>query len=100
LSEVSRVEVGPAEGAMTKISRAEVDILEGWPNLRVLPEPDIPYGGPLLKQFSVFLGSVGSFLCPPPCCPLQYKGNKAEGKNIPQNCFREHKLIPTRNAVV
>jgi len=85
---------------MTKISRAEVDILEVWPNLRVLPEPDIPYGGPLLKQFSVFLGSVGSFLCLTSRCPCIVAGNKAEGKNIPQNCFREHKLIPTRNAVV
>ncbi|GHO55855.1 hypothetical protein KSB_43300 [Ktedonobacter robiniae] len=95
MSEVSRVEVD-----MTKISRAEVDSIEVWPNLWVLPEPGISYGGPLLKQFYVFLGSVGSFLCLTSRCPCSVAGNKAEGKNIPQNCFKEHQLIPTRNAFV
>jgi hypothetical protein len=55
LSEVSRVEIGIAEGGMTKVSRAEVDGIEVWPNLREHTEPGIPYGGPLLEQISVFL---------------------------------------------
>jgi hypothetical protein len=51
LSEVSRV-----EGGMTKVNRAEVDILEVWPNLRELLEPGILYGGPLLEQFYALPG--------------------------------------------